>query len=148
MRERLRPAVERDWPEIAAVLQRHGLPLDGAADHLADFVVAESDEGICGVAGLEVHGEAALLRSVAVVAPGDGLGTRLVTHVITQAEARGIRDLVLLTTTAGAFFPRFGFTAVSRDDVPAALRTSAEFQGACPASALVMRRTSRHAELP
>jgi N-acetylglutamate synthase-like GNAT family acetyltransferase len=137
----LRPAVSEDWPAIAALLTRHDLPLDGAADHLAHFVVAEGAEGITGVAGLEVYGEAGLLRSVAVAAPGQGLGTRLVEHIIDRATAAGVRRLLLLTTTAGEFFPRFGFRPLPRDAVPAVLQASQEFRGACPSSAMVMQRT-------
>jgi amino-acid N-acetyltransferase len=46
----------------------------------------------------------------------------------------------LLTTTAEGFFPRFGFEAVRHADVPASVQASVEFQSACPASAIVMRK--------
>jgi len=45
----------------------------------------------------------------------------------------------LLTETAGHFFPRFGFHAISRAEVDVAVRRSTEFTTACPSSALVMR---------
>jgi amino-acid N-acetyltransferase len=46
----------------------------------------------------------------------------------------------LLTTTAERFFPRFGFEEIARDEVPASVQASVEFQSACPASAIVMRK--------
>jgi amino-acid N-acetyltransferase len=46
----------------------------------------------------------------------------------------------LLTTTAEAFFPKFGFEQIQRIDVPISLQASVEFQSACPASAIVMRK--------
>jgi N-acetylglutamate synthase-like GNAT family acetyltransferase len=144
----LRRATQADWPAIAALLTRHRLPLDGAADHLAHFIVAEEDADLAGVGGLEVYGTAALLRSLAVERQGMGLGTRLVEALIAQARDAGMTDVVLLTTTAGRFFPRFGFTPVARDDVPAPLLTSEEFRGACPSSALVMHLMLRREELP
>ena len=62
------------------------------------------------------------------------------TPVIADAEARGIRALYLLTTMAERYFPSFGFRQVGRESVPADLRATAEFQSACPASAVVMCR--------
>jgi amino-acid N-acetyltransferase len=60
--------------------------------------------------------------------------------VISDAEARGIRALYLLTTTAERYFPGFGFREIARDEVPTDVRETAEFQSACPASATVMCR--------
>ena len=51
----------------------------------------------------------------------------------------GITTVVLLTTTAEDYFPRFGFERTDRSVVPEEVRESAEFRGACPASATVMQ---------
>ncbi|BCS32931.1 hypothetical protein TBR22_A21550 [Luteitalea sp. TBR-22] len=134
----MRRAAPGDWPAIEALLTRHALPTAGAADHLAHFVVAEQGGAITGVAGLEVYGDAALLRSVAVAEPGEGLGTVLVTAALDHARSAGVHDVILLTTTAARYFPRFGFVPIARADVPEALHASAEFRGACPASAEAM----------
>jgi amino-acid N-acetyltransferase len=56
------------------------------------------------------------------------------------AHELGVPMVFLLTTTAAEFFPRFGFERISREDVPASVKASVEFQSACPASAVVMRR--------
>jgi amino-acid N-acetyltransferase len=56
------------------------------------------------------------------------------------ATALGANTVFLLTTTAEGFFPRFGFEQITRDEVPPSVRGSGEFQSACPASAIVMRR--------
>jgi amino-acid N-acetyltransferase len=135
-----RDATDRDWDAISALLRRRGLPLDGARDYLAHFIVAVDDEGLAGVAGLEVYGESALLRSIVAAHDGRGIGHVLVEQLIARARALGVTDLVLLTTTAAGYFPRFGFETVARTDVPEALLASREFQGACPSSATVMRR--------
>jgi amino-acid N-acetyltransferase len=97
------------------------------------------------VAGLEVCCSYALLRSVAVAPTwrSRGLGRTLVTQAIARAEARGIRALYLLTTTAEHYFPSFGFQPISRDAVPDEIRATAEFKDACPASAAVMTRPVR-----
>ena len=146
----LRLASPADEGAVAALLSASELPLDGVHEALPCFVVAEDAGGIVGVAGIEAcgaTGEHALLRSVAV-APAwrsRGLGRALVTRTIAEAEARGVNALYLLTTTAEHYFPTFGFEKTTRELVPADVRATAEFQGACPASAIVMVRTS-HAD--
>jgi amino-acid N-acetyltransferase len=77
-----------------------------------------------------------------------GVGRALVTRVISDAESRGIRGLYLLTTTADRYFPTFGFRAITRHDVPADVRATAEFREACPASATVMCRECGGSERP
>jgi N-acetylglutamate synthase-like GNAT family acetyltransferase len=136
----LRQAGKADWPAIRSLLVAHKLPLEGAETHLSTFVIAASGAEVVGVAGAEVHGEVALLRSVAV-APGllgQGIGESLVDLLLQEAKRRGIRQVFLLTTTAADYFPRFGFARLPREQAPKALTASAEFQGACPDSAILM----------
>lgn len=137
-----RPARQVDWPRIRALLGAANLPLAGAEDHLADYIVAESAGELVACAGLEIHGDAALLRSCAVDERfrQRGLGCELVKRVTTLATSRGIRELFLLTTTAETYFSRRGFQPISRDEVAAPLKASQEFRGACPDSACVMHR--------
>jgi amino-acid N-acetyltransferase len=123
------------------LLSANHLPVVGVENALPNFTVAEHDGAIVGVAGLEECGaEVALLRSVAVASEwrNRALGGQLVRRVIADARARGIESLFLLTTTAERYFPNFGFVPVSRDEAPAAIRATGEFQGACPASATLM----------
>ncbi len=138
----LRAAVAHDLPAVERLLSESGLPLAGVSDSLATFVVAERGTDLVGVAGLEVCGDNALLRSVAVRPDGRGrgIGRALITRMIADAEARGLGALYLLTTTAERYFPQYGFVQVTRDAVPAAIRATAEFQSACPESATVMSR--------
>ncbi|HKG94704.1 MAG TPA: arsenic resistance N-acetyltransferase ArsN2 [Gemmatimonadaceae bacterium] len=138
----LRPARPSDLPAVERLLAAAKLPLDGVAGALPTFVVAEHDDSIVGVAGLEVCCDNALLRSVAVAPEwrSHGLGRALVSRLISDAEARGIHALYLLTTTAERYFPGFGFRQVARDEVPDDVRDTGEFRSACPASATVMRR--------
>ena len=138
----LRAATSADLAQIERLLTASNLPLDGVKEALPAFVVAEQGNAIVGVAGLEVCCDNALLRSVAVADEwrSRGLGRALVTRVISDAEARGIHALYLLTTTAERYFPSFGFRTITRDAVPEDIRATKEFQGACPATATVMCR--------
>src|SRR5437764_3709590 len=138
----LRAARAGDLPAIERLLTKSQLPLAGVAESLPGFVVAESDGTIVGTAALESCCDNALLRSVAVAPEwrSRGLGRALVSRVIADAEARGLNALYLLTTTAKQYFPSFGFTPITRDAVPEDVRSTEEFQSACPASAVVMCR--------
>ena len=141
----IRLASARDERAVEALLTANHLPLDGVHDTLRCFVVAEDGSDIVGEAGIEecgVAGEHALLRSVAVSADwrSRGLGRALVARAIALAEERGAKALYLLTTSAERYFPSFGFTQTTRDAVPADVSATAEFKGACPASAIVMVR--------
>lgn len=139
----IRPARDADWPQIEALLLACRLPAAGAHEHLASFLVAEAGDAIVASAGLEREGEAALLRSVAV-SPSwrrKGLAARLVDALQDRARGDGVDALYLLTTSAEAYFGARGFVRCTREDVPTALRASSQFQGVCPASAAVLRRT-------
>jgi amino-acid N-acetyltransferase len=139
---RIRRARKADLPAVEQLLSASQLPIDGVKDHFADFIVAEDSNGIEGAVGLEKYESVALLRS-AVVAPeyrGSGIGRKLVEQVLERAEEDGIDELYLLTTTAEKYFPRFGFKPTTRAAVPEELKSSAEFRGACPETAVVMKR--------
>lgn len=139
----LRTAAPADLPAVLALLERAHLPGAGVADALAHFVIAEDKGELVGVVGLEIYGASALLRSAAVEEKwrGSGVGRVLIERALDLARMRGIEDVFLLTTTAEHYFPRFGFTCVSRDSVDQAVQASVEFQDACPASATVMRKS-------
>jgi amino-acid N-acetyltransferase len=139
----LRPAGSTDRERVTALLERAGLPLAGVPRDLARFTVAESStDGVIGAIGLEVYGRAALLRSAVVATSWQsaGIGRELVTAVLREAERLGVTEIFLLTTTADDYFPRFGFIRTERGEVPEPLLASEEFRGACPSSAVVMRR--------
>lgn len=138
----LRTARSEDLTEVLGLLGRAQLPTAGVEESLPHFIVAEREGELIGVAGLEVYGASALLRSVAVEDSwrGSGVGRTLIDRALDQARLAGIEDVFLLTTSAERYFPRFGFSCVSRSEVGDEVRASVEFQEACPASAVVMRK--------
>jgi amino-acid N-acetyltransferase len=140
---RVRNATAADLEAVKRLLADNNLPVEGVAENFSNFLVADDEESIAGAIGLERFGSVALLRS-AVVAPeyrGSGIGRRLIEELLTQAVRAGIGDVYLLTTTAEEYFPRFGFKRSTRTAVPDSLKSSAEFQGACPETATVMVRS-------
>jgi amino-acid N-acetyltransferase len=145
----LRTARADDLAAVERLLVESKLPTAGVADllreHPDDVIVADDPERageLAAVAGLEACCETALLRSVAVRPEwrAHGLGRELVKRIVCLGEARGLRALYLLTTTAEHYFPRVGFERVERGAVPAEIAATLEFQSACPASAVAMRR--------
>ena len=131
-----------DTPAILSLLERSHLPVAGLIEHSDEILVARRAGEVVGSAALEVYGEDALLRSVAVdlTRRGNGVGQQLTEAALARAKERGLRSVYLLTTTAEEFFPRFGFSRIERADVPFGIRQSVEFASACPASAVVMRK--------
>ncbi|MCB9101525.1 MAG: GNAT family N-acetyltransferase [Anaerolineales bacterium] len=133
-------ADEATLPALLSLLAASGLPPEGLSDHLPTALIARDHDQVIGSAALELYGSSALLRSVAVAPAyqGQGLGQQLTRAAIDLAQQRGVTDLYLLTETAGAFFPKFGFSPIDRADVPTQVKESLEFTTLCPDSALVM----------
>lgn len=138
---RVRAAGPGDLPSVLTLLQKESLATAGVAEHLPNFLVAESGASIVACAGVEWYAGAGLLRSVAVAAEyrGRGLAGSMVAELIRQATRRGLRTMVLLTTTAEHYFSRRGFVPVARESVDPELLASAEIRGACPSTAVCMR---------
>lgn len=131
---RLRAAKRPDLPAIERLLTANDLPTAGVRDHLAGFLVAEAEGQIVGAAGVEVYGQAALLRSVVVDGGyrGRGLAGRFVRALLDSASERGLDRVFLLTTGAAGYFRRHGFDAIPRAELPASLSASKELQdGLC-----------------
>jgi amino-acid N-acetyltransferase len=145
----IRPADGSDLAAVLELLRECDLPAADLALQFGErYVVAHAPQGsLIAVAGIEEYGRCGLLRSVAVAPPwrGQGLGERLARERLDWARRRGLEEVFLLTTCAAAYWPRFGFQEVSRDLVPAKLHESAEWNGACPSSATVMRLPLRQA---
>jgi amino-acid N-acetyltransferase len=137
----IRAATEGDLAAVETALRASDLPLDGLHEQFGDgYAVAESNGEVIGVEGIEVYDRDGLLRSAAVVQKwrGKGVGDALTRDRIEWARRRGLRSLYLLTTTAGDYFPRFGFSSASRDAAPDGIKRSREFSEACPSTALFM----------
>jgi amino-acid N-acetyltransferase len=143
----VRPARPEDYEAAAALLQESGLPLDGMREHLEHAFVAITEGAIVGFVAVEMHEGAALLRSLAVGPRhrGHRLGERLAQEALRLARDCGREDVYLLTETAAGFFPRFGFAVEDRALAPPELRSSVEFQTACPATAVLMHARLAHA---
>lgn len=100
-------------------------------------------EEIIGTGALEIYGDYALLRSLAVnnKLRGKSLGSRITDDLIDQAKKNNIKNIYLLTESAKLFFKRKGFNDISRENVPAEVKSSTEFSEICSDTAVCMEYT-------
>jgi len=137
------PARPDDFDAVARLLDAAALPHgDLTPEYLAHFLVLRDGDRIAGVVGMEVRGDAGLLRSLAVDAEwrGGGLASRLVDALEHAARDAGIRTLYLLTMTAEGFFARRGYAPADRAAVPDAILATEEFRSICPSTAACMAK--------
>ena len=104
------------------------------------FFGYQNSNRLTGIGALELFEENALLRSMAVLYSNQkkGLGSRLVTRLIEEAQARQVKNIYLLTESATIFFEKHGFIQTSRNEVPEAVLQSTEFKKLCPVTATCM----------
>ena len=134
-------AREGDAAAIEALLAEVELPAAEIRTRIDHFLVARAGGRVVGCVGLELYGETALLRSLAVLPEnrGQGVGARLAAGILERARSLGASEAVLLTTTVQAMAAAMGFEAVARQAVPAEVRGSWEFKADCCGTATCMR---------
>ena len=140
---RAEPARPHDLRGALDLLGRSELTEQDVSERWGHYFVVHEDDGrVVAVAGLEIHGEDGLLRSVAVDHDyrGQGLAASLVEAAMERARRVQLRSVYLLTTTARDYFARRGFADCPRADAPAAIRESWEFRTGCPSTAAFMKR--------
>lgn len=127
---------------IIALLTAEKLPTADLPETLETFLVTKQDDEVTGVVGIEIYGDFALLRSLAVdkAYRNQGLANTLLTQIEAVAASKKLKAIYLLTETAPDYFSRKGYDKTTRADVPADVRQSTEFSHVCPQSAIVMRK--------
>lgn len=139
----IKSAESTDLQQIVSFLRANGLPTVGVEKCYSNFVIETDERGVWyGIAGLELYGQSALLRSVAVDESSRrmGHGKALVDAVLSNARHNGVCNVYLLTDNASKYFESLGFALVDREDIDGAVKASPEF-GACCATAVAMRKT-------
>ena len=135
----IEPARKGDLPGVEALLTEAGLPADVEA-HCGDFLVARHRGNVIGCTGMEVRGRDALFRSLAV-SPAyrqAGIGRRLYDALVENARGKGVQRAYLLTTTIVSLAESWGFQRLGRNEMPEAIRDTAQFRGECCVSAVAM----------
>lgn len=123
----LRAMTTADIPAVNALEQRL-FPIDAWPEHMfvaelsqpetRHYLVAEDAAGIVGYAGLMCIEPIADVQTIAVVPEyeGRGIGSTLLTQLITEAKDRGAADVLLEVRAdnprAQALYVRFGFEQI------------------------------------
>lgn len=137
----VRAAHAEDRAAMTQLLVASGLPEAGLEHAMRDAFVAEHNGYLLGAIAFERYGSDALVRSF-VVAEGwrkRNVGTQLWNALQKHAKQSEIATFYLLTTTIPELAKRAGFEVVAREDVPAAVRKSVEFELSGCATAATMR---------
>jgi amino-acid N-acetyltransferase len=133
-----------DLAAVQKLLTASGLhPIEDVTHFIDQYVVAVTNGGsIIGTAGVEVYGDAGLLRSVAVddTFRSSGVGKRLIASCQAKAKQAGLAALYLLTTDAMDYWTRRGFIPIARDSAPGAIQSSHQWTISCPQSAIAMKQ--------
>ena len=125
---------------LRKALAEAALPVEDLEDNGRSFFRGVGGEGkALAYAGIELCGDSVLLRSVVVLPEcrGRGLAKALVGETLKQASETAA--VFLATTTAAPLFERMGFVPVNRSNVPAAILSTRQLSGICPASATIMK---------
>ncbi len=136
------PARAADMAEIRALLAKSGLT-EAAEDRDATaFFFLRNESGVAATVALEVFGEDAILRALAVDPDwrGGGYGWILADTAINEARHRGVKRIYLLTEYASDFFAgKHGFRVVDRSTASPAVAASRTFQRSTGTKFVAMR---------
>jgi len=136
------PLASGALPAVTKALRAAALPDDDLDAEGVTLYAFTQGDGVVGYGGLEFYGENALVRSI-VVDPSrrcNGVGRRIVEHLLMNAARRGVRRAFLLTTDAQAYFEGLGFAEIDRKRAPREIVETRQAAGLCPASAVLMVR--------
>ncbi len=127
----IRPAKRTEMSEIQSLLQRTNLTgEDASEDSFSSFFTLRNEKGLGGCVALEVLGDDAILRALAVDPDhrGVGYGWMLADMAVSHARYRGVRRIYLLTAMASDFFAaKLGFRIIDRSTVSGRVLASRAF---------------------
>jgi N-acetylglutamate synthase-like GNAT family acetyltransferase len=111
-------------------------------DQFQSFFVLRNEKGNVGCVSIEVYGDDAVLRALAVDPEfrGAGYGWMLADMAVGQARWRGVRRIYLLTESASDFFAaKFGFRVVDRTTLSKSISGSETFAAHAGSARVAMR---------
>lgn len=127
--------------EVKELLESYGLPVSDIPQNAQIQLFGIKADGVlAAMVGIELFGEYALIRSLAVKHQfrGSGMGRALVASLEDWARGKHVTRLFLLTETASRFFGHQGYRSIPRSEAPQVIKETSEFSGICPDSAEFM----------
>ena len=136
----IREAIKDDLKVIKSLLDNASLPSVDIEKHLLTFFVLENLNNVIGTIGMELYGDTALLRSLAIQKDyrNKGHGEELYSALISKAKKMNVNSIYLLTETAEGFFSTEGFQKIAREEVPPSIKQTNEYSTLCPEGAVCM----------
>lgn len=115
------------------------LPTEGVTENIDNFFIIYNNNTIFGSIGIEIYGDAGLMRSVAIhpSLQGHGYGMNLVNTLENYAKKKGLKKLYLLTDTAEEFFKKLNYKVIPREKANPKIKESLEFLTLCSSSPLL-----------
>jgi len=138
----MRPAHREDMAGVRRALELTHLEEPARDDQQHSFFVLRNEDGTVGCVALEVMGDDAILRALAVDPKfrGAGYGWMLADMAVSQARWRGVRRIYLLTANASDFFAaKFGFRVVDRSTLGKQVAAAETFTRPAGAQQVAMR---------
>lgn len=139
----IKKAERQDFASVRKLLAESDLyHADITGEPGQKFLIAWEAGNLIGSVALEVAGEVALLRSLAVKPEyrRKGVATKLVGAIESHAKSQHLKGLYLLTLTAADFFSALGYQKTDRARAPVSLQGTTEFKSVCPATAVCMTK--------
>jgi len=135
-------AEDTDIPMVRRFLSTVNLPYEDIDKHISHCLLAIKKDHLAGMVGIEIAGNTALLRSLAVdeIDRNKHIGSTLFDKIRSYAQLNDVKELYLLTATAAEFFERKEFKRINRDEVPEEIKRTEEFKNICPSTAVCMKR--------
>ncbi len=118
-------------PDIRQLLEKAHLPTIDIENLVGQIFVIELEGKVVASGAFEYYPPLALLRSVVVDESyrGQGLGSKLVSHILEVLNTMQVEAVYLLTQTAESFFQtKFRFIPITRQEVPQIVQQSSEFK--------------------
>ena len=137
-----KPIDSKDIPKAIDLLKYWKLPYADLQDSNVSLYSVYDKLRFLGIGGLEVYGQIALLRSLAVLPEitNQGIGRIICAHLEEEAKRIGISELYLLTTTTESFFNQHSYQKIVREAMPDVIKNTSEFSELCPDSAVCMKK--------
>lgn len=139
----IEPAAAEDYSSVCALLESEQLPISDLRKDMEHFFLAIVGDTAAGSIGLDPYGASGLLRSMVVLPAfrNMGIAAHLVETLELHAKQQSIKELYLITNTAEQFFSKMGFRKIQREQLPENVAASAEFNGLCPRSSSIMKKS-------
>ena len=136
------PIPREDYDALSSVLA-HSTLLAGELpdDNRKLFAFVDDDGWRVAIGSMEIHGDAAVLRSFLTTSchHGRGLCGTMLEELATCARREGMKTLYLFTDDAENIFTQHGFMPCELTTAPDVLRHSAQFMALCKSGDFLMR---------